>query len=173
MKLLIYLKQKNMDKSLKNIFANFRKGTFAILCIVCLFFYAAFSCISSTMSDIEGSDESSNIVDIENFISASCEDKVILKILNNEPAIVRKTCFEHVERVDTFFFELVNRHSEFFSNAGVFPTGEIPNQFRKEGLSVYISGNVTSCTVLGGCSEPNIKLASIPLLELKSIKLNK
>ena len=102
----------------------------------------------------------------------SCEDKKILKILENEPAIVRKQCFEHVERVDTFFFELVNQYSEFFSIGGIFPVGEIPQQYRKEGLSVYIGGNVTSCTVLGGCSEPDIKLAAIPLFESKSIKAN-
>ena len=114
----------------------------------------------------------SKISDIDDSESISCENKMILKILNDEPAIVRKTCFEHVERVDTFFFELVNRHSEFFSLAGVFPAGEIPQQYREEGLCVYISGNVTSCTVLGGCSEPNIKLPFIPLFELKSIKIN-
>ena len=104
---------------------------------------------------------------------ASCENKKILKTLKDEPAIVRKHCFEHVGRVDTFFFELVNTHSDFFSLGGIFPCNEIPKQYREEGLSVYIGGNVTSCTVVGGCIEPNIKLASIPLFELQSIKINK
>ena len=128
--------------------------------ILCVVFLMAWGCGSKKMSDIEGSD------------SISCENKKILKILNDEPAIVRKQCFEHVGRVDTFYFELVNRHFEFFSDVGVFPVGVIPQQYRKEGLSVYISGNVTSCYVLGGCSEPNIRVAFIPLFELKSININ-
>ena len=129
--------------------------------VFCMVFFMVTGCGNSTMSDIENSD------------TASCENKQILKILNDEPAIVRKQCFEHVERVDTFYFELVNSHQDEFNNReAVFPLQEIPEQYRKEGLSVYISGNVTSCTVLGGCSEPNIKLASIPLFELKSIKID-
>ena len=104
--------------------------------------------------------------------SVSCENKQILKTLNDEPAIVRKSCFDHVGRVDTFYFEFENRHSEFFSDFGVFPAGVIPQQCRQEGLSVYISGDVTSCVVGAGCSEPNIKLGYIHLFELKSIKIN-
>ena len=100
--------------------------------------------------------------------STSCENKEILKILNDEPAIVRKQCFEHVGRVDAFFFELANQHEGLWSVV-LFPAEEIPQQFRKEGLSVYISGNVIKSYVLGGCSEPNIRLAHIPLFELKSI----
>ena len=146
-------------KEIKNPFERKQKGAIPALCIVCMMFFIAFGCENSKMSDC---------VDSE---SASCENKMVLKILNDEPAIVRKHCFEHVGRVDTFYFDLVNRYSEFFSDAGVFPAGNIPQQYRKEGLSVYISGNVTSCTVLGGCSEPNIKLVSIPIFELKSIKI--
>ena len=128
-----------------------------ILAITLLVTFVASGCENSKKSDIED----------------SCENKEILKILNDEPAIVRKTCFEHVGRVDTFYFDLVNQYSEFFSDFGVFPVGEIPQQFREEGLSVYISGNVNSCRVLGGCSQPNIRVGTIHVFELKSIKINK
>ena len=144
-----------MNLLIKKSFEQMHKNIVLTLCLV----FVATSCGSSKMSDIE------------NLDSTSCENKEILKILNDEPVIVRKQCFEHVERVDTFYFELVNRYSEFFPNGHVFPTGEIPEQYRNEGLSVYISGNVTSCVVLGGCSEPNIRLAYIHLFELKSIKI--
>ena len=146
-----------MNRLIKNAFDCIQKGAVATLCVL---FFMALGCGNSKMSDIEGSD------------SISCENKVILKILNDEPAIVRKSCFDHIGRADAFYFEFVNRHSEFFSDVGVFSVGEIPQQFKKEGLSVYISGNVTSCIVGGGCSEPNIRLAYIHLFELKSIKIN-
>ena len=103
---------------------------------------------------------------------ASCENKQILKVLKDEPVFVRKGCFEHLGRIDAFYFELVNPHTEFFYLAGIFPCDEIPKQFMEEGLSVKISGNVTSCLVLGGCSEPNLKIAAIPVFELESIKIN-
>ena len=140
---------------LKNPFERKQKGAVSILCVV---FLIATGCgISNPM--LEDSD------------SVFCENKEILKILNDEPVIVQKHCFEHVGRVDAFYFELVNQHSEFFSETGVFPVGVIPQEYRKEGLSVYISGNVTSCKVAAGCIEPNIRLAYIHLFELKSIKI--
>jgi len=117
--------------------------------------------------------EYSKTSNVEDSDSISCENKDVLKILNEEPAIVRKQCFEHIGRVDAFFFELENLHSEVLWSVCLFPAGEIPQQFREDGLSVYISGNVISCYVLGGCVEPNIRLAYIPLFELKSIKINK
>ena len=100
----------------------------------------------------------------------SCEDKRIIKVLEDEPVFVRKRCFDHVGRTDAFCFELVNRHFDL-SGSSLFPFEVIPKQYRKEGLSVYISGNVISCMVSGGCSEPNIRLAPIHLFELKSIKI--
>ena len=154
-----------MDKSFKNPAAGLQKGTVAILCIVCLLLFAALGCRNNI--------EDSGVIDIDHFVCASCEDKEILKILNNEPAIVRKSCFDHVGRVDTFFFQLANHYPEFYASIGVFPAGEIPQQCRQEDLSVYISGNVTSCIVGGGCSQPNIKIGYIHLFELTSIKINK
>ena len=136
---------------------NIQKITVAMMCLL---IFSVSGCSNSKMSNIEGSD------------CIPYENKDILKILNDEPAIVRKQCFEHLGRKDAFFFELVNRPSEILWGVGLFPAEAIPQQFRKEGLSVYISGNVISCYVLGGCSEPNIRVAFIPLFELKSININ-
>ena len=106
-----------------------------------------------------------------NLWNSSFEDKRIVKIYEDEPAIVQKTCFEHVGRKEAFYFDFVN-HSELHSQS-VFPIATIPEQFRKEGLSVKISGNVTNCLVAGGCIEPNFRMAPINLFEIKSIKINK
>ena len=142
----------NLIKSRNNVLSTLAKKT----AIAVLLAGSFFSC------GVKGENE-----------SPLCENMVILKKLREEPAVIQKQCFDHLERDDAFFFVLVNRHEEFFSLGGVFPIGEIPQEFRKEGLSVTISGNVTSCTVGGGCSEPNIRLAAIPLFELIAIKIKK
>ena len=109
--------------------------------------------------------------DIVNEKNKLCENMKILKVFKNEPATVQKRCFFLDERqIDAFYFVLENEYSEFFSHTGVFPVGEISEKYRVEGLPVYISGNVTSCTV-GGCSTPNNRLAPFYLFELKSIKI--
>ena len=106
------------------------------------------------------------------ILGGVCENKRILKVLKDEPAYIRKRCFEHLERKDAFYFELINSHSEFFGLAGaLFPFEEIPNEYRKEGLIVKINGNVLSCTV-GTCSEPDIRLIPFCIIELKSICFN-
>ena len=107
-----------------------------------------------------------------NLPGVYCDNRIVLKRLEDEPAYIRKNCFDHLERKEGFFFELVNQDFDFYSLGGLITYEEIPKQYRKGGLSVKISGNVTSCTVGGGCSEPNIKLASIPIFEIKSIKIN-
>ena len=114
-------------------------------------------------------------------IQACNKEHDIIKVLKDEPAFIEKMCIPvryvnddntlYEVRVDTFYFRLVNEHSDFFSIAGIFPCGEIPEQYRQEGLSVYISGNVTS-DLVGGCSEPNIKIAALPGFEITSIKTN-
>jgi hypothetical protein len=71
--------------------------------------------------------------------------------------------------VDTFYLALVNPYDEIF---GLFPCNEIPEEYRTEGITVLISGNITSCQEPGGCIEPNIKLAYINLFELQTIKSN-
>ena len=106
-----------------------------------------------------------------NIIKYPCEDVKILKVFNDEPAIVQRGCFGNVGRVDAFYFVLTNKHSEFFPYT-ISPVGEIPEQYRTEGLFVYISGNVTSCMVAAECSEPHIKSADMHLFELKSININ-
>jgi hypothetical protein len=55
----------------------------------------------------------------------------------------------------------------------VVPIEEIPEQYRKEGMSVKISGNVTDRLVAFGVIEPHVRLFAINLFQLKSIKQTK
>ncbi|MDR2148996.1 MAG: hypothetical protein LBE91_21355 [Tannerella sp.] len=108
-------------------------------------------------------------------------DYKVIKVLTDEPAYIEKRCkelsyeneggFTQPIRIDTFYLRLVNEQDDFFSIGGLFPCGEIPEQYRKDNLAVYISGNVTNALVLGGCSESNIKVPAIPVIELKAIKI--
>ena len=150
----------------KNPFECKQKGTVVMLCVIYTLFFITAACGSnSVIEDSYGHLGKSGI---------SCDNKRILKVLKDEPAIVQKTCFEHNGRVEEFFFSFVNENlsDDDYLRIAVFPVGDIPKQYRKEGLSVCISGNVISCYVLWGCVEPNIRLRSIELFELKSIKIN-
>jgi hypothetical protein len=109
-------------------------------------------------------------------------DYKILKVLTDEPAFIVKECTELTYygedgfavssfRVDTLHLRLVNTHSEFYLH-GLFPCGEIPEQYRKENLPVYISGNVVTPSVIG-CYEPNMMMSSYHVIELKAIKIKK
>ena len=112
----------------------------------------------------------------DNAIKFPCKDMVILKVFNNEKATVKKgtfsICLYDGLTTDKFYFELVNQDYDFIYNfPGIVPVEEIPEQYRKEGLSVYISGNVTNCVIGGGTSYTGARLAPIFLFELKSIKI--
>ena len=109
----------------------------------------------------------------ENKFQNECyeeEDKRVIKELKNELAYVRIKCFEHLGRTEAFYFELASNYPDIHSPA-LFPIGEIPKQYRKDGLSVFISGNVLSCLEVGGCIEPHLKLRPINLFEIKCIKI--
>jgi hypothetical protein len=99
--------------------------------------------------------------------SATCENKEIVKVLKNEPAYIRKSCFQHTDR-EEFYFEFT---TEYPFNGGLFPCDSIPVQYRKEGLSVKIGGNITSCKIWK-CGGPNVKIAPTNVFELRTIKIN-
>ena len=102
--------------------------------------------------------------------SLSCNDENILKVLEDEPAILRITSYEHAgRRVNAFCFELANYH---FGSRWIRSMVDIPKQFRKEGLSVKISGNIMSCPVSLEGIDPYIRVAPTYFFEIKSIKIN-
>ena len=110
---------------------------------------------------------------INNTVVGNCGNKIILKVLDDELVYVRKSCFQHLDQRNiTYIFELENDNHPGYYTQLLFPLGDIPKQYREEGLSVYISGNIISCLVMG-CSEPNIRVRNINAFELKSIKINK
>ena len=144
-----------------NILYVIQKMTVGILCLLV---FIVSGCGNSKMNNGEDSD------------SIPCENKEILKILNDEPVIVRKQCFEHIGNIDAFYFELVNQHVEFISDFGIFPAGVIPQEYRKEGLSVYICGDVTNCAISTvGCFNTEyyrLRPFTLHIFELNSIKIN-
>ena len=103
-----------------------------------------------------------------------CDHWRIIKELKDEPAYVRKGCFEHLGSKESFYFEFPDSYYRFeFLCPFVCPIVPIPSQFRKEGLKVNISGHIFSCQTGGGCSNPDMpdtKHASTYFFELTSIK---
>ena len=92
--------------------------------------------------------------------------------LKDEPAIVRNGCFSQSGEKNAYYFDLVNYYygSDVYLQ-NVFPVFEIPEPFRKDGLSVAISGNVISVGT-GFCTDPNARSLPLNLFEIKSIKIN-
>jgi hypothetical protein len=133
-----------------------RKMTFYVIIVSIVWLVGGLSCNNAEI--------------VENQF-CSCEDMSILKVLTDEPVYVRKQCFENVGRVDAFFFELADIEKPSDFGWSLFPCGEIPEKYRKEGLLIKISGNVLSCAVFS-CIEPHLRLRPIQIIELKSIKNN-
>jgi hypothetical protein len=105
--------------------------------------------------------------------NAVCEDKVIIKMLKNEQAYIRKGYIEDNGGKEIFYFELTAEHPEFTGD-NLFPCNSIPVQYEIENLSVRIGGNVTSCRV-GGVDEhikPYMILTPSHIFELRTIKID-
>ena len=99
-----------------------------------------------------------------------CKDAKVIKVLKDEPAYIRKECFEHLGKIDTFYIEHATYYPELCP--ALFPCNAIPEEYRIEDLSIKISGDVYNCFIWV-CSEPNIKIAPFNTFKLKSIKPNK
>jgi hypothetical protein len=99
-----------------------------------------------------------------------CKDAKVLKVLKDEPAYIRKVCMEieSLGAVDTFCIDLTTYYPELYP--GLFPCNAIPREYRIEGLSVKISGEVYDC-LESGCSAPNIRIAPFNVFRLKSIQI--
>jgi hypothetical protein len=107
-----------------------------------------------------------------------CTDKQTVKVLDNEPAIVRRNNIFRTEgkelsihidavSVDTFAFEIRNSYE------GVMPLPvvsryRVPEEYRIDGLEVKISGEITNCYVR--FSAPDIRSIPRNIFELTSIK---
>ena len=120
------------------------KKTLKLLAFTLLLIMATISC-----SDKE-SDEDDKI----------CKDMKILKVFEDEPAIVSGEGFLNLTSTSL--------QTEF---SPLIPIGGLPEQYRQHGLAVYISGNVTNCRSGSGI-RTRIRYASFYLFELTSIKIN-
>jgi hypothetical protein len=107
-----------------------------------------------------------------------CTEKQTVKILDDEPAIVRRNNIFRTEgkelsihigaaSVDTFAFELQNRY-ESVMPLPVISRYRVLEEYRIDGLEVKISGEITNCFV--GLSAPYIKFMPQNIFELTAIK---
>ena len=101
----------------------------------------------------------------ENALSSKKNE--IIKVLKDEPAYIIKGCFEY-SRVDSISIALKNYPEGIIT---IFPSTEIPEQYRVENLEVLVSGNIINHCEFNNCfSSPNVKLAPTHIFELTNIK---
>jgi hypothetical protein len=96
----------------------------------------------------------------------------IIQVLNNEPVIIRKHNLTQEEMyhqgvADSFAFEL-QPHKYVSISETVIPSSRIPDEYRVEGRSASISGNIVERLVVH--SRPNARFRPQNIIELKSIK---
>ena len=102
---------------------------------------------------------------------SSCENKeFVITVLKDEPAYIKKCYFDSF-KAEKFFFGFENESFEL-SYYGAYPCNELDDEYRKEGLSVLISGKVTNCTVRAGYNNPpNYRTSPVFVFALDSIKM--
>jgi hypothetical protein len=100
----------------------------------------------------------------------STKDYKIVQVLDNEPVVVRKHILtqeemDYQEIPDSFAFEL---QPQWYVGTGIsefiIPSIRIPDEYRMEGISATISGNITDR--LAGHSEPNARFRPYNIIEL-------
>ena len=102
---------------------------------------------------------------------ATCSDRTIISVLKNEQVYIRKDiCIEDPDDEKAFYFETTLKYLESHGNTSLYPCNRLPEEYRIEGLSIEIGGNITSCTTLHGCSGPTIDFRPTYIFELRTIK---
>jgi hypothetical protein len=96
-----------------------------------------------------------------------CDEKEIIKVIENASAHVRKHTYSTGQIA--YYLELVNADDDLWSSS-IFPCNDIFKEYKTENIIVYISGNITNCLMSFG--EPNIDYKPINIIELISIKTN-
>ncbi|MDR2691015.1 MAG: hypothetical protein LBB73_01745, partial [Dysgonamonadaceae bacterium] len=107
-----------------------------------------------------------------------CRDKRTVKVLDDEPATVRRNnVFQTKDKdisisidaasIDTFAFELQNEYKDV-SSRPVVSRYPVPEKYRIDGLKVKINGEITNCYV--GFSAPYIRTIPQNIFELTSIR---
>ncbi|MDR2232601.1 MAG: hypothetical protein LBE56_05685 [Tannerella sp.] len=110
----------------------------------------------------------------------------VKKVLKDEPATIYKQSalmtfinedgFNNHEISERFIFVLGNEISisDFMTFRQMMPCGDLPEQFRIEGLSVYISGNVIDGRAVTAApyNTDGFRRPRWPIFELTSIKIN-
>ena len=82
-------------------------------------------------------------------------------------ATIVKGCFDF-SRSDTFSIELENYPEGIFD---VYPIEKIPDEFRIDGLKVFVSGEIGSKKETNQCiAAPNVKLTGTNLIKITNIQ---
>ena len=132
-------------------------------------FLLCFSSCASLFLLLFDSDAPLDSIEILQDECSECANAAILIVLRDAPAYIRKGCFGFFNRVDSFAVELVNKPSGI--NHLIYPCGGVPENFRIDGLSVLVSGNILDCRRFNQCfAAPNVRLAAQNILELKTIR---
>jgi len=104
-----------------------------------------------------------------------CENKAILTVLEDEPAVVQKGCYNYFDKVDSFTIVLLNQpNGTYYYVREVYPLEGIPEEFRIDNLYVLISGNILRCEKVNSCNPPSPQVGKqgTNMFELKTIKVN-
>ena len=89
------------------------------------------------------------------------------KTLINVSATVVKGCFDF-SRPDSFSIVLENYPKGVFD---IYPSERIPDEFRINGLKVFISGEISNGKETNQCyTEPNVKLTGTNIIKITNIQ---
>jgi hypothetical protein len=105
---------------------------------------------------------------------ATCENKEIIMVLDNEPAHIKEITFPATDVFGFFAFELDVQYNGIHGKF-IVPCSKIPDEYHIDGLSVKISGNITNCIHSIDDYLPSTDIAEpftyeYNIFELKSIK---
>lgn len=102
------------------------------------------------------------------LICSQCKNETFPeRTLINIPAKVVKGCFDF-SRTDSFSIELENYPKGVFD---VYPAERIPDEFRINGLEVFISAEISSEKETNQCYvEPNVKLTGTNIIKITNIQ---
>ncbi|MDR2928211.1 MAG: hypothetical protein LBV41_08450 [Cytophagaceae bacterium] len=95
--------------------------------------------------------------------------KKTLLFLDNEPAMIRKGCFNYFDKTDSFTVVLISQPDINFYIEEIYPLGGVPKEFQIDNLYVLISGNILDCKKINFANECYL---STNMFELKTIKIN-
>jgi hypothetical protein len=124
------------------------------------------SCDCGSESNLSELQQTDSI--IVNGECSEWDNTVVLAVLINEPAYIRRGC---LTESNLFYIELVNKPYRVYKNL-IYPCNGIPEKFQIDSLYVWVSGDIFRSAKGNPCfpSKPNIRIIPSNIFELKTIK---